>query len=42
MVTEIVKGDLDKDSMNLVNTMLRKDKSHLNAISELINNTNVT
>ena len=36
MVREIVKGDLDKDSMNLVNQILEEDNSHLGTLNGLI------
>jgi bacterioferritin (cytochrome b1) len=35
LVSEMVKGDLDSQSMNLVNTMLNQDKAHINTLSGL-------
>ena len=35
LVDEMVKGDLDNDSKNLVNSMLNQDKSHVNTLSGL-------
>ena len=36
MSREIVKGDLDKESMNLVNQILDEDNSHLGTLNGLI------
>lgn len=36
MAREIVKGDLDKESMNLVNQILNEDSSHLGTLNGLI------
>ncbi|WP_051624329.1 DUF2383 domain-containing protein [Clostridium akagii] len=35
LVDEMIKGDLDNDSKNLVNSMLNQDKSHVNILSGL-------
>jgi bacterioferritin (cytochrome b1) len=35
LVSEMVKGDLDSTSMNLVNSMLNQDKAHINTLSGL-------
>lgn len=37
MANEIVKGDLDPQSMTLINDILEVDKSHLAALDTLIN-----
>jgi len=36
MAREIVKGDLDSESMNLVNQILNEDNSHLGTLNGLI------
>ncbi len=35
LVNEMIKGDLDNDSKNLVNSMLNQDKTHINTLSGL-------
>lgn len=37
MAEEIVKGDLDKHSTELVNNLLNEDRGHLNILDNLIN-----
>lgn len=37
MADELVKGDLDNDSMTLVNNLLNADRNHLNTLGALIN-----
>lgn len=41
MVDEIVKGDIDSDSMHLVNSILAKDKQHLDTLNQLMGNKNL-
>lgn len=36
MVEEIIKGDLDKDSMNLVNGIMSTDHQHLRDLAKMI------
>lgn len=36
MANELVKGDLDTDSMNLVNGILNEDRNHLNTLDNMI------
>lgn len=36
IASEIIKGDLDKDSLNLVDSMLIEDKNHVDTLSEMI------
>jgi bacterioferritin (cytochrome b1) len=36
MVSEIVKGDLDKDSNSLINSMISEDNTHLEALKSLL------
>lgn len=36
MADELVKGDLDQDSANIVNNILNVDKGHLNVLDNLI------
>ena len=40
MADEIVKGDLDNDSRNLVNNMLNDDRNHLGQLDTLIKSQN--
>lgn len=37
MADEVVKGDLDNDSRNLVNGILNADRSHLDSLNNLMN-----
>jgi hypothetical protein len=37
MSEELVKGDLDKQSMALVNDILNTDKNHLSSLNQMLN-----
>lgn len=41
MGDEVVKGDLDQESRNLVNDILNDDRNHLNVISNLMGSGNM-
>ncbi|WP_010239657.1 DUF2383 domain-containing protein [Clostridium arbusti] len=41
IASKIIKGDLDKDSLNLVDSMLNEDRNHVDALSGMITNTNI-
>ncbi|AJA47639.1 hypothetical protein CPAST_c15640 [Clostridium pasteurianum DSM 525 = ATCC 6013] len=36
MTSKIIKGDLDKDSLSLINSMLKEDENHVNILSEMM------
>lgn len=38
LVNEMIKGDLDADSKNLVNSMINQDKTHVDTLSGLATN----
>lgn len=42
MAYKIIKGDLDKNSLSLVNSMLKEDENHVETLSEIISSTNNT